>query len=95
MKPGENSKNNEIYIGDKPIMNYVTAVIMQLNSGAKTVVIKARGKYISKAVDIAEIMRNRFMPDLKEPQIASNSEQFTDDKGKIVRVSTIAIELER
>ncbi len=51
-----------IYIGNKPFTNYVTAVAMQFTSqDAKEVVIKARGRYISRAVDVAEVVRKKFM----------------------------------
>ena len=54
--------DHSIFIGGKPFMNYVTAVVMQFTTqGADKVVIKSRGKFISKAVDIAEVVRNRFL----------------------------------
>ncbi|HIE60054.1 MAG TPA: DNA-binding protein Alba, partial [Hydrogenothermaceae bacterium] len=56
---------NAVYIGNKPVMNYVLAVLTQFNSGAKEVAIKARGKAISRAVDVAEIIRKRFLPDVE------------------------------
>ena len=89
------TKNDEhtVYIGEKPFMNYVTGVVMQFTTqGADEIVVKARGKFISKAVDITEVATKRFL----EHQIAVkgiqiNSEEFTNKEGKIVRVSTIEI----
>ena len=85
--------DNSIFVGGKPFMNYVTGVVMQFNSGAKEVTIKARGKYISRAVDVAEVVRNRFVQDVKLKDIRINSEEFTGEDGKKVRISTIEIAL--
>jgi len=48
-------KDNTVFVGNKPVMNYVLAVVTQFNNGAQEVAIKARGKAISRAVDTAEI----------------------------------------
>ncbi len=86
-----------VYVGNKPFMNYVTAVVMQFTTqGAQRVVIKARGRYISRAVDVAEMVRKRFLVgqvDVKEVKI--DSEEFTDQQGRKRRVSTIEIVLEK
>ena len=60
--PGlERLENNTVYIGKKPMMTYVLAVVSQFNVGSENVIIKARGKSISRAVDVAEIVRNRYV----------------------------------
>jgi len=86
-----------VYIGNKPFMNYVTAVVMQFTSqGAKEVVIKARGRFISRAVDVAEIVRKKFLTgqvDIKSIKI--DSEEFTIGENKKRRISTIEIVLAR
>ena len=66
-------ENNTIFVGSKPVMNYVLAVVTQFNEGSSSVCIRARGKAISRAVDTAEIVRNRFVPDavVKDIQISS------------------------
>lgn len=78
-------------------MNYVTGVVMQFTTqGAKEVVVKARGKFISRAVDIAEVTTKRFLKDqlvLKGMKI--DSEEFENKEGKQVRVSTIEITLSK
>ena len=84
-----------VFVGKKPFMNYVTGVVMQFNSGAKEVTVKARGKYISRAVDVAEVVRNRFVQDVKLKDIRINSEEFTGEDGKKVRISTIEIVLSK
>jgi len=85
-----------IYIGNKPFMNYVTAVAMQFTSqDAKEVVIKARGRYISRAVDVAEVIRKKFMAgqvDIKSISIDSEERQV-DQSGKRRRISSIEIVL--
>ena len=62
---------NVVYIGKKPTMNYVLAVVTQFNSGMQEVTIKARGNAISRAVDVKEIVLNRFMPNLKEKSMTT------------------------
>ena len=88
-------KNEEsvVFIGKKPFMNYVTGIVMQFNMGAKEVSIKARGKYISRAVDVAEVVRNRFVQGVSLKDIKINSEEFTGEDNKKVRISTIEIVL--
>ncbi len=83
---------NEIYVGKKPVMNYVLAVVTQFNQGAKEVHIKARGRAISKAVDVAEIVRNRFITDAKVKEITIGTEEVQGENGT-TKVSAIDIVL--
>ena len=55
---------NIVYVGNKPVMNYVLAVVTQVNNGANEVYLKARGRAISRAVDVAEIVRNLFVTNI-------------------------------
>lgn len=89
------SEENSIFVGSKPFMNYVTGVVMQFTTkNANTVVIKARGKFISRAVDIAEVATKRFLKDQVDVNnIAIDSEEFQNKEGKGVRVSTIEVTL--
>jgi len=67
---------NTIFVGNKPPMSYVLAVVTQFNtSGSDEVSIKARGRAISRAVDTAEIVRNRFVTDadVKDINISTES----------------------
>ena len=89
----EEGKDSVVFIGKKPFMNYVTGVVMQFNSGVNKVTVKARGKYISRAVDVAEVVRNRFVKESKLDEIKIASEEFEGDDGKKVRISTIEITL--
>jgi DNA-binding protein len=52
-------RSNEIFIGKKPLMTYVTATLVQLANEPK-VIIKARGKSITRAVDVAQIIVKRM-----------------------------------
>jgi DNA-binding protein len=79
---------NIVYIGRKPTMNYVLAVVTQFNNGMKEVTIKARGNSISRAVDVKEIVVNRFMPDLKERGIKTSSEELTNEDGSKSKVAS-------
>lgn len=89
--------DNSIFIGTKPFMNYVTGVVIQFTTkDAQEVLIKARGKFISRAVDVAEISVKRFLKDqIKIKNISINSEEFQNKEGKDVHVSTIEIVLEK
>jgi DNA-binding protein len=91
------SEQNVIFIGNKPPMNYVMAVITGFNMGNTTeVTLKARGRAISTAVDVAEIVRNRFFKDAKVHSIAIGSEQITPKEGGNPRnVSTMEITLKK
>ena len=86
-----------IYVGGKPFMNYVTAVVMQFTTyGANKVLIKSRGKFISRAVDVAEVVRSRFLMDqIKVGQIEIASEEFDNKEGRKIKVSTLDINLEK
>ena len=86
--------DNVIYVGRKPPMSYVLAVVTQFNgNGSKDVIIKARGRSISTAVDTAEIVRNRFMTNAKVTDITIGTEHVTNDEGRDSNVSSIEISL--
>ena len=88
--------DNAVFIGGKPFMNYVTGVVMQFTTkGAREVVIRARGKFISRAVDIAEVCKKRFLKDhnIEVKSIKTDSEEFENKEGRKVNVSTIDITL--
>jgi archaea-specific DNA-binding protein len=93
MTAKEESEENVIYVGNKPPMSYVLAVVTQFNSGSTEVVIKARGRAISRAVDAAEITRNRFVSDAKVKEIRIGTEAITNEEGRTSNVSSIEITL--
>jgi DNA-binding protein len=86
--------DNTVFIGRKPTMNYVLAVVTQFNT-AEDVVIKARGKSISTAVDVAEIVKSRFIQNLKVKDIQISTESLKSEDGRSVNVSSIEIYLTR
>jgi len=89
--------DNSIFVGGKPFMNYVTGVVMQFTTkNTNEVIIKARGKFISRAVDIAEVSAKRFLEGQVEVKgIKIDSEEFQNKEGKQVRVSIIEVTLAR
>ena len=89
--------DNSIFVGTKPFMNYVTAVVMQFTTkNSNEIIIKARGKFISRAVDIAEVATKRFLEgQVSVKDIKIDSEEFQNNEGKKVRVSTIELTLVR
>jgi len=92
----KSDKDNIIYIGIKPFMNYVTGVVMQFkNKGQDEVIVSARGKFTSKAIDIVEVARRTFLKeeDIKVKEINISSEQFENKEGKRIYVSAIEIVL--
>jgi len=96
---GDNDKmaeSNAVPVGRKPVMNYVLACITLFQGGTNEVVVKARGQAISRAIDVAEIMRRRFLTDLKVKDIKIGTEQITPaESGVPTNVSTIEITLSR
>lgn len=93
----DSEDDNSVYVGKKPFMNYVTSVVMQFTTKrADEVVIKARGKFISRAVDVAEVAGKRFLEGaVGVKNIDIDSEEFTKDNGDNIRVSSMEITLEK
>ena len=85
---------NMIYVGKKPTMNYVLTIVTQFNNNVNTITIKARGKSISKAVDIAEITKHKFIKELKYEDIRISTEVLPSERGES-NVSSIEIVLKR
>ena len=86
-----------VFVGGKPFMNYVTAVVMQFSTnGADNVIIRSRGKFISRAVDVAEMVRSKFLTDSIEiGKVNIAAEDFKNKEGRPIRVSTIDIYLNK
>jgi len=89
------SEENTIFIGKKGTMAYVLAVVTQVNAGAKDVTIKARGKAISRAVDVSEIVKNKFIKDMKITNISTSTEELSSEEGGPIKVSSIEINLKK
>ncbi|RLE55380.1 MAG: DNA-binding protein Alba [Candidatus Methanomethylicota archaeon] len=89
------AQENAVLVGNKPIMNYVLACLTLFHQGAKEISVKARGRAISKAVDVVEIVRNRFLTDVKIKNIEIGTEQITTQDGRTINTSTISVVLAR
>ena len=89
------SESNSVLIGRKPAMNYVLACITLFHGGANEVNVKARGRAISRAVDVVEIVRNRFLPNVKLKGIGIGTQQLSpaEEGSTPTNVSTIEITL--
>ena len=89
--------DNTIFVGNKQFMNYASAVILQFNiKNRETVILRARGKHTSRAIDVAEAITKRIMPgEIEIKEIKTDSEDFINKDRRKVRVSTIDITLVR
>jgi len=86
------AENDVVFVGSKPVMNYVLAVVTQFNNGAEDVRIMARGQAISRAVDVAEVTRSRFLSDVTVKDILISTEALNTQRGE-TNVSAIEITL--
>ena len=87
--------SNEILIGKKPLMTYVTATLVQL-ANEPTVLVKARGRSITRAVDVAQIIVKRMGNiGYKIGRVKIDSQMIQSEDGKERNVSTIEIEISR
>jgi DNA-binding protein len=87
---------NSVFIGRKPIMNYVLACMTLFQGGSSEVCIKARGMAVSRAIDVAEIIRRRFVTDVKVKDVKIGTEQLPSrERGIPSNVSTIEVILTR
>jgi DNA-binding protein len=90
-----NRGDSTILVGSKNVMSYVLACVTLFNKGATEVAIRARGRLISRAVDVAEITRNRFLNDVTIKDIEIGTTTVQTDKGSDLNVSTIDITLSK
>jgi len=89
-------KENTVFIGSKGLMNYVLAIVTQFNTtDASEVVVKARGRAISTAVDVVEVTKNRFLPDISYKDIRFGTESVKREDGSELKVSSVEIVLSR
>jgi len=88
-----NSSRDSVIVGLKPIMNYVVACMTLFNAGAPSIRVRARGRNISKAVDVVEMLRRVFLRDIQVEKIDLGTETHTAPTGKEASVSTIEIRL--
>ena len=84
---------NTVFIGRKPVMAYVMAVMTAFKDNPEEVIIKARGRSISTAVDVAEVTRNNYLTDLTS-HISISTEKLEGETGPR-NVSAIEIVLRK
>ncbi len=86
------TEDNTVFVGNKPVTAYVMACVTQFNRNANSIVLKARGRAISRAVDVAEVLKNRFMKGLVEiTSIETGTEQIETREGNLSNISSIEI----
>ncbi|MCW4049783.1 MAG: DNA-binding protein Alba [Candidatus Bathyarchaeota archaeon] len=86
-------QGNIVYIGRKPVMAYCLAVMTALKHEDSEVILMARGRAISKAVDVAEVVRNQFISDLVVKDISIDTEQLESEDGGMRNISNISISM--
>jgi len=94
-QPTNRVPSNNVFVGLKPVMSYVTAIILHLNSGNKEVIVKARGNAISKAVDVVEVARRRFFEGKLAVKEISIGTEVLGQENERRNVSTMEIKLEK
>jgi DNA-binding protein len=87
------AESNVVFVGKKPAMSYVLACVTQFNDGSSNIILKARGRAISHAVDVAEIVRNKFVTDTEVKDVKIDTEVVETEQGEKLNVSSIAIVL--
>jgi DNA-binding protein len=89
--------DNTIFVGDKPFLNYVTGIVLQFTMyNEQTVHVKARGKHISRAVDVVEATVKRFLANkIAVERVSIDSEEAQSRDGESLRVSHISITVHR
>lgn len=92
---GGRTNDDIIYIGKKDVMSYVLAVVTQFNQGASIVKLKARGNMISRAVDVSQIVKNRFVQGLKITAFDVTTEELQSEDGSMRKVSSLTLTLEK
>ncbi len=95
MSFGKRIEADVVYVGGKPTMSYVLASLTVFHGGCDQVTLKARGRAISKAVDTAEIVRNRFLKDIEVKSIKISTETLKTAEGNEINTSAIEIVVAR
>jgi DNA-binding protein len=84
-------RSNTVFIGRKPVLNYVLACMTLFKLGHEIVVVSARGRSINRAVDTVEVLRSRFMPNIEVTDIQLGTERLESEDRGSSNVSTIDI----
>lgn len=89
----ERAESNVVFVGKKPAMSYVLACVTQFNDGREEVILRARGRAISHAVDVAEIVKNKFVTNAEVKNVSIGTEELESEQGEKINVSSIEITL--
>ena len=89
----EKIADNVVFVGKKPAMSYVLACVTQFNAGNAEIILRARGRAISHAVDVAEIVKNKFVTTALVKNVKIGTEQIIAEQGEKLNVSSIEIVL--
>jgi DNA-binding protein Alba len=83
-----------LYVGKRAIAEYIVGALMILNEGSKCT-IKAGGRKISRAADLCEILKNRFLKDTDYNDIRFSTEDIKDEEGNTHSISFMEIDFPR
>jgi DNA-binding protein len=86
-------QSNVVLVGKKPVMTYVLSVVSLISSGSNEVILKARGRAITTAVDVAQVTKRRFLDSLKIENVTIGTEEVQTKEGGKRSVSSIEITL--
>ena len=90
------SDPNLVIVGTKkPILNYVTACITAFNSGEQKIKLRARGKAINNVVEVSNLLKNKFINNVKIADIKINGEEVIAPDGKNIRLPFMEITLNK
>jgi len=91
----QGADSNVIFVGKKPAMSYVLACVTQFSDNNTEIILKARGRAISHAVDVAEIVRKKFVQGSFVKNVTIGTEEVTAEDGQKLNVSSIEIILSK
>ena len=91
--PQPKTSREFVVVGLKPIMNYVVACMTLFNAGIEQVMVRARGRHISKTVDMINMLRSVFLKDLVVDSVEIGTDKHMSPEGKELFVSTIEIRI--
>jgi len=77
----------------KPLLNYVTACITMFNGGAEHVVLRSRGVAINTAVDVAQLLKKKFVSEVQISKIQIDGEDVISRDGRQLSLPVLEIEL--
>jgi DNA-binding protein len=89
----EGERKTVIVGQSKPLLNYVTACITMFNSGAEYVILRARGEAINMAVEVAQVLKKRFVSDVQISNIQIGGDNVISRDGRQLNLPVLEIEL--